>query len=100
MIRKGDTVVVKTGREKKKTGKVLRVIDDGGRVLVEKLNIVKKYTKPTQAKPAGGRVEKEAPMDISNVMLFCSHCNKGVRTGVKVVKDKKVRYCKKCEKNV
>lgn len=100
MIRRGDTVVVKTGREKKKTGKVLRVIDNGTRVLVEKLNIVKKNTKPTQAKPAGGRVEKEAPMSISNVMLFCTHCNKGVRTGAKFVKDKKVRYCKKCEKTV
>ncbi len=100
MIRKGDTVVVKVGRERKKTGKVLRVIDDGSRVIIEKLNIVKKNSKPTQANPSGGIVEKEAPMNISNVMLFCSHCNKGVRTGVKVVKDKKVRYCKKCEKNV
>jgi len=100
MIRKGDTVVVKVGREKKKTGKVLKVIENGSRVLVEKLNIVKKSTKPTQAKPQGGIIEKEAPMNISNVMIFCSHCNKGVRTGAKFVKDKKVRYCKKCEKTV
>jgi len=100
MIRKGDTVVVTTGREKKKTGKVVGVIEGGKRVLVEKLNIVKKNSKPTQANPRGGIVEKEAPLAISNVMLFCSHCNKGVRTGTKIVKDKKIRFCKKCEKNI
>ena len=58
MIRKGDTVIVKTGKEKRKTGKVLRVIDSGSRVLIEKLNIVKKNSKPTQGNPAGGIVEK------------------------------------------
>ena len=100
MIRKGDVVVITTGRERKKTGKVLRVIEDGSRVIIEKINIVKKNSKPTQANPAGGIVEKEAPLNISNVMLMCSHCNKGVRAGVKQVKDKKVRYCKKCEKTI
>lgn len=100
MIRKGDTVIVKAGRERDKTGKVLGVIEGGKRVLIEKLNIVKKHSKPTQSSPQGGVIEKEAPIAYSNVMLFCSHCNKGVRTGVKFVKDKKVRYCKKCEKNI
>ena len=100
MIKRGDTVVVTTGREKKKTGKVLGVIEGGKRVLVEKLNIVKKNSKPTQASPHGGIIEKEAPLAISNVMLFCTHCNKGVRTGTKVIKDKKIRFCKKCEKNI
>jgi large subunit ribosomal protein L24 len=100
MIRKGDTVIVKAGRERDKTGKVIGVIEGGKRVLIEKLNIVKKNSKPTQASPQGGIVEKEAPIAYSNVMLFCAHCNKGVRTGVKFVKDKKVRYCKKCEKNI
>ena len=100
MIRKGDTIVVTTGREKKKTGKVLKVISEGSRVLVEKLNIVKKHTKPSQGKPTGGVIDKEAPMHISNVQLFCSHCNKGVKTGVKAVGDKKVRFCKVCEKNI
>ena len=100
MIRKGDTVIVKAGREKTKTGKVIGVIEGGKRVLIEKLNMVKKNSKPTQASPQGGRVEKEAPIAYSNVMLFCAHCNKGVRTGSKMVKDKKIRYCKKCEKNI
>ncbi|MEI6092882.1 MAG: 50S ribosomal protein L24 [bacterium] len=100
MIRKGDTVLIITGKEKKKTGKVLKVINEGTRVLVEKLNMVKKHSKPTQGKPSGGRTEKEAPISISNVQLFCSHCNKGVKSGYKMVNDKKVRYCKKCEKTI
>ena len=100
MIRKGDTVIVKAGKERNKTGKVISVIEGGKRVLIEKLNIVKKNSKPTQGSPQGGIIEKEAPIAYSNVMLFCAHCNKGVRTGSKFVKDKKVRYCKKCEKNI
>lgn len=100
MIRKGDTVIVNAGRENSKTGKVIKVIESGKRVLVEKINTVKKHTKPTQKNPAGGIVEKEAPLAISNVQVFCSSCNKGVRTGYKMLKDKKVRYCKKCEKTV
>lgn len=100
MIRKGDTVIVKAGRERNKTGKIIGVIEGGKRVLIEKLNIVKKNSKPTQASPQGGIVEKEAPIAYSNVMLFCTHCNKGVRTGAKFIKDKKVRYCKKCEKTI
>jgi large subunit ribosomal protein L24 len=100
MIRKGDTVIVNTGKENKKTGKVLKVIEGGKRVIVEKINTVKKHSKPSQKNPAGGIVEKEAPLSISNVQIFCSSCNKAVWTGYKVVKDKKVRYCKKCEKNI
>ena len=64
------------------------------------MNIVKKHTKPSQTKAAGGIVEKEAPVHISNVQLFCSHCNKGVRAALKTVNDKKVRYCRVCEKNI
>jgi len=95
-IKKGDTVVVIAGREKTKTGKILKVIERGARVLVEKLNMVKKHNKPTQTNPKGGIVEKEAPIAISNVMVFCSKCNKGVRTGSKVEKNNKIRTCKSC----
>jgi large subunit ribosomal protein L24 len=100
MIRKGDTITVLTGKDKSKTGKVLKVFEKGRRVLVEKLNMIKKHNKPTQTNPTGGIVEKEAPMNISNVQLFCSTCNKGVRTGVKLEKNKKLRVCKKCGKNI
>ncbi|MFH1223927.1 MAG: 50S ribosomal protein L24 [Pseudomonadota bacterium] len=100
MIRKGDMIVVMTGKEKKKTGKVLKVINEGTRLIVEKLNMVKKHSRPTQGKPTGGIIDKEAPIRLSNTLLFCSHCSKGVKTGIKVLKDKKVRFCKKCEKNI
>lgn len=100
MVRKGDTVTVLTGKDKSKSGKVLKVFEKGRRVLVEKINMIKKHNKPTQTNPTGGIVEKEAPMDISNVQLFCSSCNKGVRTGAKLEKNKKVRVCKKCGKNI
>lgn len=95
-IRKGDLVMVTTGREKNKTGKVLRVINKGTRVLIEKLNMVKKHVKPNQTNPSGGITEKEAPVQISNVNMFCSKCNKAVRIGIKENGNKKVRFCKKC----
>ncbi len=97
MIRKGDLVMITTGSEKNKTGKVLKVINTGTRVLVEKLNMAKRHVKPTQGNPTGGIVEKEAPLNISNVNMFCSKCNKAVRVGIKQNGNKKVRYCKSCD---
>lgn len=95
-IKKGDLVYVITGKEKSKTGKVLKVIENGKRLLIEKLNIVKKHTKPTQENPRGGINEKEAPIATSNAMIFCSKCNKPVRVGIKFENTKKIRICKKC----
>src|SRR5262245_25439132 len=97
MIRKNDTVQVITGKYKGKTGKVLAVLAENGLALVEKLNLVKRHQRPTQKLPQGGTVEKEAPFRLSNLMLFCSKCSKGVRVGVKQEKDgKKKRVCRKC----
>ncbi|MBW2559355.1 MAG: 50S ribosomal protein L24 [Deltaproteobacteria bacterium] len=96
-IKKNDTVKVIAGREKGKTGKVLSVTKDKDRILIEKVNLVKKHQKP-DATGKGGIVEKEAPLQVSNVMLVCSKCNTGVRVGYKVLEDgKKVRVCKKCQ---
>lgn len=95
-IRKNDLVAIISGREKGKTGKVQKVLIQEGKVILEKLNSVKKHLKPSKKNPQGGIVEIEQPISSSNVLLFCSKCNKGVRTGYKVVKDKKVRTCKKC----
>ncbi|MDD5723351.1 MAG: 50S ribosomal protein L24 [Syntrophales bacterium] len=96
-IKKNDTVKVIAGREKGKTGKVLNVTKEKGRILIEKVNLVKKHQKP-DATGKGGIVEKEAPLNVSNVMLVCSKCNTGVRVGHKVLEDgKKVRVCKKCQ---
>ena len=95
-IRKGDMVQIMAGREKGKTGKILRVTRAPNRVLVEKLNLVKRHTKPSQKAPQGGIVEKEASLNYSNVLLLCPKCNRGVRTGCKISGEKKLRICKKC----
>lgn len=101
MIRKNDTVTVMTGRDKGKMGKVLQVYPDLGRALVEKLNMVKKHKKPDQKTRQGGIVDKEAPIDLSNLMIYCGKCKKSVRTGAKFEKEgKKIRVCKKCGESI
>lgn len=95
-LKKGDRVKVVAGKEKGKTGKILKVDADKDKVVVEKLNFVKRHQKP-DAKGKGGIVEKEGPIHISNVMLLCNKCEMGVRVGHKVLEDgKKVRVCTKC----
>jgi len=97
-IRKGDLVQVTTGRERGKQGKVLRVNREKLRLFVEKLNIVKRHTRPTQGNPKGGIVEREGGIHLSNVMLVCGNCAKATRVGVKSLADgKKLRFCKKCQ---
>lgn len=94
-IRKGDQVIVVTGKDKGRQGNVLKVGDDG-LVTVETINMVKKHTKPNpMAGVEGGIVEKEMPIDASNVMLFNPVTNKGDRVGIKILEDgRKVRYFK------
>lgn len=95
-IKKGDTVQVITGKEKGKTGKVLTIIRDKNRIIVEKLNMLKKHQRPDMH-GKGGIVEKEGSIHISNVRLLCNKCNTGVRIGYKTLEDgKKVRVCRKC----
>ncbi len=96
-LRKNDTVMVIVGRDRGKTGKVLRVLPTRGRVIVERLNMVKRHTKPRGAASPGGIVEKEAPLDISNVMVLCDRCNAPVRVGIKFAADgSKSRVCRRC----
>jgi large subunit ribosomal protein L24 len=96
-IKKGDSVLVVSGRERGKTGKVTRVLPESGKVVVERLNIVKRHRKPSGPQGGGGIVEKEAPLDISNVMILCGKCNKPVRVGAKRLDDgTHVRVCKSC----
>ena len=73
-VRKGDQVVVIAGKEKGKRGRVLRLLTDQKRVLIERINMVKRHTKPTQRNPRGGIIEKEGSMDLSNVALWCNKC--------------------------
>jgi large subunit ribosomal protein L24 len=96
-VRRGDTVAVIAGRERGKRGKVLRVLTADGRVVVEKLNMLKKHQRPTQKLRQGGIIEREGPLALSNVLLVCGRCDKPVRTGVKVLADgRKLRVCKRC----
>ncbi len=95
-IKKNDTVKVIAGREKGKTGKVLTVIREKNRVVIEKVNLMKKHQKP-DATGKGGILEKEASLNASNVMIVCNKCDAGIRVGHKVLEDgKKVRVCKQC----
>lgn len=86
-IRKGDTVIVIAGNDKGKTGRVLAVDSEKQRVVVEKVKIVKRHQRARSATQAGGVVEKEAAIHLSNVMLFDAKAGKGVRAGVRVAKD-------------
>jgi len=96
-IKRGDTVKVLKGRDRGKTGKVLKVMTQEQVVLIEKLNMVKRHTRPTQQSPEGGIVEKEAPMQMSNVALHCLRCKKSTRHKTKVLEgNKHVRICSHC----
>ncbi len=86
-IRKGDTVIVVAGDDKGKTGRVLSVDAEKQRVIVERVNFVKRHTKPRGQGQQGGILEKEAPVHISNVMLFDPKAGKGVRVGTRTTKD-------------
>jgi large subunit ribosomal protein L24 len=97
-IRKGDNVRVIAGRDAGKSGRVLSVNPRKNTVIVEHANIIKRHTRPNPAKNIkGGIVEKEGPVNVSNVMIVCSGCNKHARIGHSVLPDgSKVRVCKRC----
>jgi large subunit ribosomal protein L24 len=100
-IRKNDTVMVVKGRDRGKTGKVLRILPDHGRLVIERLNLVKRHSKPRGAASPGGIVEKEAPLRIENVMIFCDRCNAPVRAGWKTAADgTKTRHCRRCNESL
>jgi large subunit ribosomal protein L24 len=92
-----DTVVVTAGNDKGKKAKVLRVFPVEERLIVEGVNFIWKHVRRTQQTPAGGRVQKEAPIRANNVLLFCPSCNKGVRTKKVGEKPDRVRACRKCQ---
>lgn len=97
-IKKGDLVVVLSGKDKGKKGKVLRLLAARGMVLVEKVNMIKRHQKPSQ-KFQGGIIERPQAIDRSKVMPVCSRCGKATRVGFKYMEaeEKKVRVCKKCD---
>jgi len=97
-LKKGDLVIVRKGKDKGKTGKVLMVFPEKNRVMVEKINFVKAFIRPDRSKNVqGGIMEKEAPLSAANVMIYCSECEAGVRSRSKVLDDgTRARVCQKC----
>ena len=96
-VKKNDNVVVISGKDKGKQGKVLAAMPKDGRIIVENVNIISRHTKPMGQGKEGGIIKKEGAIDASNVMLVCSKCNKATRIAFMIQPDgKKVRVCKKC----
>ena len=96
-VRKGDRVLVLSGKDKGKKGKVVSALPEKNKVLIEGMNIIKKHAKPTQKVPQGGIREMEAPLHASNIMLICPSCQLPTRISYKsITGGKKVRGCKKC----
>ncbi len=97
-IKKNDTVMVTAGKEKGKTGKVLRILPKKDRAVVEKVNFIKRHTRPGPHSRQGGIIEKESPIHISNLMVVCGKCTDPTRVGRRILEDgNRVRYCKKCD---
>ncbi len=95
-VRKGDTVMVVAGKERGKKGKVLRVIPEKGRVVIERINMIKKHQRPTQKVRQGGIIEREGSIHLSNVMLVDPGSDKPTRVGMKALSDgKKVRVARR-----
>lgn len=100
-VKKGDRVLLITGRDKGKSGKVLKVFPARDKLLVEGLNQVKRHIRPTKSGQPSGIIEKEAPIHISNVMLICPSCNRPTRIKASFLKDgTKIRTCSKCHEQV
>lgn len=96
-IKKNDVVMVLSGKDKGKSGKVLEVMPKKERVIVEGVNLLKRHTKPNPKNQQGGIIARESPVHISKVNLFCSRCQKGVRFGTRKLEDgTKIRFCRKC----
>ncbi|MBU4533903.1 MAG: 50S ribosomal protein L24 [Eubacteriales bacterium] len=97
-VKTGDQVVVITGKDAGKKGKVIEVFPSTNRVIIEGINVVKRHSRPTRKLPQGGIQEKEAPLHSSNVMLLCNKCHKPTRVSRRVLDDgSRVRACKKCK---
>ncbi len=100
-IKLNDQVEIIAGKDKGMVGKVIKSYRDTDQVIIEKVNMIKRHTKPNMVNQQGGIIEKEASLDASNVMLLCPKCSKATRVGFKILDDgAKVRICKKCGESV
>ncbi len=96
LIKKGDQVAVIAGKDRGKTGKVLRVLRSENRVIVEGLNLRSRRVRPRRSGEKGQTVSKPNPIHLSNVALWCAKCKRGVRLGTKIAGQKKTRICRRC----
>jgi len=97
-IKKGDTVAVLSGKDKGKSGKVLRVWPEEGQALVERLNLMKNFERRSQQNPAGGVIERESPLPLAKLAIFCPQCHRPSRVGWAVTADgTKQRICRRCK---
>lgn len=99
-IKKGDQVILLTGKDKGKKSKVVRVDPLAHKAIVEGINIVKKHQRPSKRYVHGGILEKPAPLDLSNLALICPNCGKPTRVSFKETSSKKIRICKKCKQPI
>jgi large subunit ribosomal protein L24 len=100
-IKKGDKVVVLAGRDKGKTGRVLKVFPQDNKAIVEGVNLVKKHLRRRSENEPGGIKEVPSSIHVSNIAIFCPSCNRGAKLGVKILEDKtKIRICKRCQKEI
>ena len=99
LFKKNDVVMVIKGKDRGKTGKILKVIPEKRKAVVERVNFVKEFIRPDRSRNIqGGIMEREAPMNISNLMIYCSDCGQGVRIKKMIQDDgSKIRVCGKCE---
>lgn len=95
-LKKGDTVVVLSGKDKGKQGKIIQAMPKKMQVVVEDVNKVKRHTKPSLKAPQGGIIQKEMPLNVCKVQLICPACNKPTRVAHKIVDGKNSRLCKHC----
>ena len=97
MIKKGDLVKILAGKDSGKTGKVEKVMPKEGRVIVTGINVAKKHQKAKTANTRAGIIDMFVPLNLSNAMLVCPHCNKPTRVGAQITDNRKLRVCKKCK---
>lgn len=99
-IHKNDTIKIITGKDKNKSGKVIKVFPKESKILIDGLNVFKKHVKPKKQGEKGQTISISRPLNVSNVMLICASCGKAARVGYRFEGEKKVRICKKCKANI
>ena len=99
-LKKGDNVLIIAGKDKGRTGKIIKAMPAELKILVEKINLKKKHVKPKREGEKGQVVDISAPLDISNIKIICPKCGKAGRVGYRLEKDRKFRVCKKCNQEI